>query len=603
VLGSGRKHLAAVVAEFNTDRGNGRVRFKAIDLDPLGERPEVLDVMALTRALLHPADRIAWLAVLHAPWCALGIADLLILTGDSVSSSATVAMLVREHRALLTDDGQVLLDRAWPVLSMAVETLGRTSLTVHVERTWRSLGGDVALTPEQRMNVQRFFAVLREVEAEGSRVDLNVLTSRLGNLYAEPFAGEAQVELLTIHKAKGLEWDLVLVPGLERGSGHSNPPLLNWLEFDPKSPEDEAAVILAPISSKGTTAGTLSQWLTSLRSKRELAERKRVFYVAVTRAREELHLFAAVKRKKDGTFGEAATSSLLKACWPAAVEHFAELAARDHVALPVEITGPADENMSDYEGDFAIAAGEDSLAQQPEAAPVLQRLPLSFQPSARFVEAEKHRLDYPAASALQRAPAFERPDGSFGVRAFGNVVHRYLQLISTRLVSTDAATLISELPGWLPRLETSLRGEGLAPAVAAKEASRALNALRTAVSDPAGLWLLSPHAQAISEASLTGAPDASLAGPRSLRFDRTFLGGPAPLAPGDTYIWIIDFKTSEQGSMADTAFEQLQYGRYSAQLESYAALRRKMHDGQLPIQLGLFYPMIPRLIHWPSQTG
>jgi hypothetical protein len=38
------------------------------------------------------------------------------------------------------------------------------------------------------------------------------------------------------------------------------------------------------------------------------------------------------------------------------------------------------------------------------------------------------------------------------------------------------------------------------------------------------------------------------------------------------------------------------------QLETYATLRRAQPDGDLPIQLALYYPLIPRLIHWPS-TG
>ncbi len=599
VLGSGRRHLAAVVTEFNTDRGDGKLRFKAIDIDPLGERPEVLDALALTRALLHPADRIAWLAVLHAPWCGLSIADLLALTGDSVSSDATVAMLIAEHRDLLSSQGQQLLDRAWPVLAAAVETLGRSPLAVQVERTWRTLGGDVALSPEQRTNVLRFLAALREVEAEGSRVDLKVLDARLGSLYAEPFAGEAQVELLTIHKSKGLEWDLVLVPGLERGSGHSSQPLLNWLEFDPESPEDEAAVILAPISSKGTSSGALSQWLTNLRGQRELAERKRVFYVASTRAREELHLFAAVKRKKDGTFATPAPSSLLKPCWPAAEQYFADLLSQN--AAVVQMPAPVHDDSYGDEG-LALAAGAEEKETKAEATPTLQRLPLSFQPAQRFAAAAQRKLHYAAASTLPQAPAFDRPDGSFGVRAFGNVVHRYLQLIAARLVATGSATLLAELPSWQPRLEASLRGEGLAPVVAAKEAFRVLDALTRTMGDPTGLWLLSPHVRATSEGALTSAPDAELAISRSLRFDRTFMAAEEPLAAGDKTIWIIDFKTTEQGSLSDEAFEAAQRAKYSAQLESYAELRRKLPDGHLPIRLGLFYPLVPRLIYWTARA-
>ena len=77
VLGRAKNHLSAVIEEFKKDYGDGPIPYRAIDLDPLDQLPEVLDALALTRALLHPSDRIAWLAVLHAPWCGLGLADLL----------------------------------------------------------------------------------------------------------------------------------------------------------------------------------------------------------------------------------------------------------------------------------------------------------------------------------------------------------------------------------------------------------------------------------------------------------------------------------------------------------------------------------------------
>ena len=118
--------------------------------------------------------------------------------------------------------------------------------------------------------------------------------------------GRLPVELLSIHKAKGLEWDLVLVPALERGSGQSRSVLLNWQEFD-NLPEPCASpsVVLAPIEPKGTDKEKLSSWLTGIRTQREAAENKRVFYVAATRAREELHLFAAATLTSKGATGEA----------------------------------------------------------------------------------------------------------------------------------------------------------------------------------------------------------------------------------------------------------------------------------------------------------
>jgi ATP-dependent exoDNAse (exonuclease V) beta subunit len=655
VLARARNHLAAIVQELKAHDGKPAIPFRAVDLDPLDELPEVLDALALTRALLHPADRIAWLAVLHAPWCGLGLADLLALTGEgslgspsaasadpeaTVDPHNTAATLVRTRRQHLSSEGQRLLDRAWPILETAVATLGRTSFSVHVERTWRSLGGDAPLSPVQRGNVLRFLRVLRELEAEGDPIDVGVLTGRLQQLYAEPLAGPAiQVDLMTIHKAKGLEWDLVLIPGLHRRPRGSSPVLLNWLELDSASTHghehdgEEASILLAPIWGKGSDSDKLNDWLKAVRGRRDRAEEKRLFYVAATRAREQLHLFAALGRKDEDALTLPASGTLLKACWPAAEPHFAELAARPETHSP-ELTaadliaqpsanqpvGPflaqlhhamngANDNLTAspaaqaFELDLAASANGHQSPPEDRRPPTLQRLPLDFDPSARFAAAAARRLPYTPATPHDHAPTFARPEGSFAVRAFGNVVHRYLQTIAARLAgsSTTADTLLAELPTWEARLDASLRGEGLPPAAASREAVRALRALTLTLNDPTGRWILTPHAAAASERTLTMA-SLDVGTTRSLRIDRTFLAGAAPLSPETEAdcIWIIDFKTTDPGARSPESFAAAEIAKYAAQLEAYAHLRRSLSGDQLPIRLGLFYPLIPRLLHWLS---
>jgi len=72
------------------------------------------------------------------------------------------------------------------------------------------------------------------------------------------------------------------------------------------------------------------------------------------------------------------------------------------------------------------------------------------------------------------------------------------------------------------------------------------------------------------------------------------------MSVGNSCIWIIDFKTSEQGSRSDAEFKAVEIAKYKAQMEAYAGLRRALPDGNFPIRLGLFYPLVPRLIHWLS---
>ncbi|HEY4356644.1 MAG TPA: UvrD-helicase domain-containing protein [Acidobacteriaceae bacterium] len=607
VLARARRHLAPAVAEFqSTEGGREPIPFRAVKVESLGERQEVLDLLALTRALLHPADRAAWLAVLHAPWCGLGLADLIALTGEGAvmttetARAATVTALVRDRSTLLSLEAQALLARAMPVLLAAQAASGREDLAVLVERTWLSLGGDAILRPEEVANARRYLTLLRDAQEPGSRMDLRVLHAQLSRLYAEAAALDDAVDLMTIHNAKGLEWDVVLVPSLERRGQATTPELLNWLELEDNSAET-ASVILAPIQRKGEQGTDLYKWIKTMIQAREKSERKRLLYVACTRARESLHLFAACERSSKGDV-RPPFDTLLQSFWPVAQVHFAQ-----HQAVPPSglagqfATALAHEDAASEAGalnELDNTAPEELSIVRDREPPLLHRLPLDYDPTQRYQEAEARRLPYPAATTLALEPAFQRPEGGFAVRAFGNVVHRYLQLLAERMDRGAAAdALLDEMSTWRSRLTASFRGEGLPAATSTREAERALKLLTAALQDPFGRWILTPKPGAGSETALTlGGDDIS-----TLRVDRTFLAGTAPQSSGNDTLWIVDFKTTEQGARNAGRFAEEERARYGPQLARYAKLLQAVAEEPKPIIFGLYYPAVPRLIHWQAE--
>ena len=102
ILVRSRGHLSAIVPALN----NAGLRFQAIEIEQLGHRSVVQDLYALTRALLHAADRIAWLSVLRAPWCGLRLADLDALAGHD--HDACIWDLMQQEACIqrLTPDGR-----------------------------------------------------------------------------------------------------------------------------------------------------------------------------------------------------------------------------------------------------------------------------------------------------------------------------------------------------------------------------------------------------------------------------------------------------------------------------------------------------------------
>jgi ATP-dependent exoDNAse (exonuclease V) beta subunit len=584
VLVRNRVHLADIVVELKRDHGAGSIPFRAVNIESLDERPEVLDLFALTRALLHPADRVAWLAVLRAPWCGLELAELHALAGadDPAFAERTLEELLAERGQALKKESCIRLQRLWTTLRAAAAQHSRLPLAEWVERTWRSLGGDVYLTPEEKTNTKRYFELLDTLEQNAGAVDMAQLRKRLNSLYAQFPSTSDAIDLITIHGAKGLEWDVVLVPGLAKKSRNSSGRLLTWNEVAAPT-ENAAPVLLAPIVGKGHESEALYDWLNRIQREREYAECRRLFYVACTRAREELHLFAAPAEKTDGSIS-LLSGSLLQAAWPAAERHFVntQLSSKP-------LTAPIVMMPSTSHAKFVLP---ELAAESNEVTPtLLHRLPAGFRPRQNPAPIARSSYSEPPASARS---GFERPEGSFEARAFGSAVHAFLEVLAGRLATgATAQSLLVEIPSWGPRISAVLRSGGLSTLAVRRYLPQVQLALQAALQDPVGLWLLGQQHSAASEHSLTSWDEVR----SNVRLDRIFRAGPEPHAPGSDYLWIVDYKTTQHTGVAVDQFLSREKDKYEPQMRAYTrAMRESTNIAQ--IRLALYYPMLPRLIWW-----
>jgi ATP-dependent exoDNAse (exonuclease V) beta subunit len=99
-----------------------------------------------------------------------------------------------------------------------------------------------------------------------------------------------RIELSTIHKAKGLQFDTVIVPGLERLPRDDQRRLLRW---STQIAAHHAGLVVAPLAQTGGGPNLLYDWLKQQERDRLLQERRRLLYVAATRAQRWLHLIGS----------------------------------------------------------------------------------------------------------------------------------------------------------------------------------------------------------------------------------------------------------------------------------------------------------------------
>ena len=541
VLVVAHAHAVAVIAALEA-RGLAPL---GVDLVPLRERLVVRDLVQLTRALHDLADRAAWLAVLRAPWCGARLTTLAALSGAN-DRELLVEALANPERLARCDPGDRLhLERTSAVLRAALAARGAQPLTSWLEATWLRLGAADAYARHELADARAFFAALAERATTHTWRGPEDLEPVLERLYSAPAGGENPVQVMTIHRAKGLEFDHVLVPALERTTRAPERRLLRWIDLPTESSESNLLIAPAPIVGAREEEGDLNAYLKDLIRQHESHERSRVMYVAVTRARRTLWLSAAVAPGADGTV-KPDRRSALSVLWPALALRFETVGGGAAPGAALARTGPLLRLLPSWR------------AAEPPPPIAVKRLPPAY------LASEPTEFSWVGETA----------------RHVGTVVHAWLARLSQAPRLPPPGSIADESGAVLAELARA----GVPERERAEARASVLAALTRTLGDERGRWILdSRHREAHSEWELSGLSGGLL---RSVIIDRCFVD------EGGTR-WVIDYKTStHEGGGLDEFLDQ-ELARYRAQLATYRDLARGL--GSQPVRAALYFPLLGAL--------
>ena len=537
VLGRTRRQLQPVLARL---RAAG-APVAAQDVDALGSRPVIGDLLVLCRALADRYDRLAWFSLLRAPWCGLSLADLLAV--HRATAGATVSRWLLEERSApgLSAEGAARLAGVAAVLARAEATRDRRGLRGWLETAWLALGGPACYPPDSDGAAAQFFALVERADAEAAGLDVAWLEREVDRLYAEPGDPRAAVQVMTLHKAKGLQFDRVWLLDVAGGTRGDDRELLAWDQHVTRA--GERFFLLAAEDHSDRNSPSLYQYLREEAALKRSLEATRLLYVGATRAVRELVLCARPgwddRRER---FRAPSPATLAAALWPrlldGAVEHVVEV-----TAAPAEEGPPALERLT--------------------AVPAAPEAPLSEAPAAES--------GWDAAGLRERC--------------IGTAVHRVLEGLAD---SDPLPASCGEAERHLATL--SLAQAGLPAMDEAEALAEVLEHVDRTLADEAGRWVLAAHPEGTTEWTLTALDEAGEL--RQLVLDRRFRDAET----GEH--WIVDYKTSRPlpGEPRE-AFEAREAEAHRAQLAAYREALAAIVGG--PVRSALYFTALGQLLRFP----
>jgi|TARA_B100000315_G_scaffold250906_1_gene284681 ATP-dependent exoDNAse (exonuclease V) beta subunit len=512
------------------------ITWLATDIDRLDKLTIVSDLISLTRAISNQADRLAWLALLRAPWSGIPMADLLSLANLHREQTILQILLDPATKESLTPDSAHRIEFLARVLEQAVRNRDRVPLTRLLRHAFARLGGEQLIQSAfEADGVERFFDLVHQLELSGELIDMDEFEEQVEKISISdsPQPGDNNpIQIMTIHKAKGLEFDHVFLPGLDRRPRVDDRELLLWHER--LNSEGQRKLFLAALAGAGESSDPMYELLRFEKSVKAKFENTRLMYIGVTRAIKSAHLSAALETRDDA-LAEPESRTLLATIWDA-------LRQQDLIeTVAVQTTANSQQTPID------------DLQQ----ATTLRRLPLTSLPTATGPMQVAEKNTGAATDADQDSLGRDEP----ALQAqMGNIIHDVLQRYVTNKTLIDSEMLDTQKQRWRRDLQASgFEDDAIQQALVFIEAS-----LQTTILNTDLQWVFdNAHNQSSTELALQTRSAGTL---RNHIVDRSFIDEQG-------YRWIIDYKSAAKpAAQSEQQFIDGQTDQHREQLTRYADL-------------------------------
>ncbi|MDA1370072.1 MAG: UvrD-helicase domain-containing protein [Proteobacteria bacterium] len=560
ILVRSRSHLENIIPQLRA----ANIQWQSTNIDRMEALPVIEDLISLTHALLNTADRLSWLAILRAPWCGLNIAELHAIS--SYTAQRSLWSTLQDPAAIpgLLDASRDRIAGLVEVLGFAMAMRFRVSLRKLVETTWTLLRGSLCIGSAVELeSTAHYFQLLEKYQMAGGLRNPREFQQQVTKSFVPSPAirdDDESIHLLTMHKAKGLEFDHVILPGLSRSPRSDEKELLQWHQR--VNQQRQTRLFIAALTETGSDEDMLYKLIRHEQQHKRALEDTRLLYIAITRARSSVSLFAPLARNSKG-IAEPTKSSLLGKIWR-------ELSAQS-------------DHLSHHE-----VAVSSQAAESTQSFPALESpTPVKrFEPALQLETAESQSLrsqldDLDENQAQPEAAKTFQIDSL--ATATGTLIH---QCLEHYVKSADQANFLKQLDGldnfWLHRLrEFSTDAKLLS---AASEFIK--DSIRQSVSSEEFSWIFDAGLEdSQAELAFTVRSGNMI---RQYSVDRTFVDKTGTR-------WIIDYKTATPDvEQSVDSFLSEQRIQHTEQLGSYVKLFQQTENR--PIRTALFLTGLPRLL-------
>ena len=285
VLTRSKAHLNELITLIN--KKDSSIPIDAIEMSKILSNQTFQDILCLTKALFDFSDRTNWIAALKSPWCGLSINDLVLLFEKDHKSLVWELINNIDNTSRLDKNSARRLRSFVEVIRENIQYRGRISHRYFVEGIWRQLNGEKSMVDSNDIQNIDLFLELLEEASEILSIDFIKLERLIENKFiSKTSIQKNSIKFLTIQKSKGLEFDHVIIPNLNKRTRNEESDLVLY--------DKSTLSIKNPGNDKN-----LHSYHAYKERKRLDNEKIRLLYVAMTRAKNKCYLIGTVKKEGD----------------------------------------------------------------------------------------------------------------------------------------------------------------------------------------------------------------------------------------------------------------------------------------------------------------